>query len=75
MYNVQDSYNVYLASVYFCLCVIICSYFLLNLTVAVMLDNFTELHKGESQFKKFFEELYQEKDIDVEAKKKEISQR
>ena len=75
MYSVQDSYNIFVSAVYFCLCVIICSYFLLNLTVAVMLDNFQELLKGESAFKKFFETLYGTENIDIEAKKKEISQR
>jgi hypothetical protein len=72
MYFIQDAYDTYVTAIYFCLCVIICSYFVLNLTVAVMLDNFNELHKGDSAFKKFFEELYGDKNIDIEAKMKEI---
>lgn len=36
----QDGYSFLFASIFFMLLVIICSYFLLNLTVAIMLDNF-----------------------------------
>lgn len=54
MYMVSDVYSSWFASIYFGLCITICSYFLLNLTVAVMLDNFTSLHKEDSSFKKFF---------------------
>ena len=40
MYVISDGYNVYVSSIYFCFCVLVCSYFLLNLTIAVMLDKF-----------------------------------
>jgi len=44
MYMVSDGYNIYASNVFFSLCVIICSYFLLNLTVAVMFENFNAMH-------------------------------
>ena len=37
---ISDGYNIVVAEVFFVLCVLICNYFLLNLTVAVMLDKF-----------------------------------
>ena len=40
MMMIQDSYSIFTSSIFFIVLVIICSYFLLNLTVAVMLDNF-----------------------------------
>lgn len=43
MYINQDGYNNWLPAIFFSLCIIICSYFLLNLTVAVMLENFSHL--------------------------------
>ena len=45
LYLIGDAYNVYVSAIYFVLCIIICSYFLLNLTVAVMLENFGKLNK------------------------------
>lgn len=40
----QDGYSFIFSSIFFILLVIICSYFLLNLTVAIMLDNFKQLN-------------------------------
>ena len=37
---IQDGYSFAAACIFFICFIIICSYFLLNLTVAVMLDNF-----------------------------------
>lgn len=37
MYNLQDAYVEFVTSIYFVLCVVVCSLFLLNLTIAVML--------------------------------------
>lgn len=54
---------------------VVCSYFLLNLTVAVMLDNFNELHKGDSALRKYLKELYGGKDVNIEAKMKEIKEK
>ncbi len=39
MYMIQDAYSFWIGGLYFSLCVIVCSYFVLNLTVGVMLDN------------------------------------
>lgn len=44
MKMMQDGYGVMFSSVFFVMVVIICSYFLLNLTVAIMLDNFKQLN-------------------------------
>ena len=38
MVMIQNGYNIYIAACFFIFCVVLCSYFLLNLTVAVMLD-------------------------------------
>lgn len=40
MNMIKDSYNQFTTIIFFISCVIICSYFLINLTVAVMLDQF-----------------------------------
>lgn len=45
----QDGYSIFFSTMFFVALVIICSYFLLNLTVAVMLDNFKQLNKSETQ--------------------------
>ena len=45
MMMIQDVYSIYTASFFFLLLVIVCSYFLLNLTVAVMLANFKLLNQ------------------------------
>ena len=43
MYN--DAYLPILTTLYFVSCVIICSFFIINLTVAVMLDNYSQQEK------------------------------
>ena len=45
MNMIQDGYNMYTSAIFFIICVLICSYFLLNLTVAVMLDKFKQLNQ------------------------------
>ena len=45
MMMIQDGYNLFASTLFFMLLVIVCSYFLLNLTIAVMLDNFKQLNK------------------------------
>jgi len=65
---IEDGYNIYIATFFFISCVAICSYFLLNLTVAVMLEKFKRL-KQRSQKKqednlnlKFIKDLKRYKD-------------
>jgi len=55
MNMIKDGYNQLTSIVFFISCVIICSYFLINLTVAVMLDQFKKLNKenSEVQLRKF----------------------
>lgn len=52
----QDAYAAWFVVAYFILCIIICSVFLLNLTIAVMLMKYEELDKaqesGESEIGK-----------------------
>ena len=43
IYNNGDS--LVLSTLFFVMCVLICSYFLLNLTIAVMLDNFKQINQ------------------------------
>ena len=45
MIMIQNGFNTYVSAIFFILCVVICSYFLLNLTVAVMLDKFKLLNQ------------------------------
>ena len=40
MFMIQDGYNIFVGVLFFVTCILICNYFLLNLTVAVMLDKF-----------------------------------
>ena len=42
----QDAYYIVVVDVYFVCCVFICSLFLLNLTIAVMLMKYEEIDKG-----------------------------
>lgn len=42
----EDASNALFVSIYFISCVVICSFFLLNLTIAVMLMKYEELDKG-----------------------------
>lgn len=51
MYIYQDAYSKWFVSIYFILCVIICSFFLLNLTIAVMLKKYEELDKKDHDSK------------------------
>jgi len=46
MHLIQDSFNVYISAVFFVLCIVICSYVLLNLSVAVMLEKFKRLRSN-----------------------------
>jgi len=43
----EDAYHVWFVDVYFLLCIIVCSFFVLNLTIAVMLLKYEELDKSE----------------------------
>ena len=48
MYIYQDAFNYYFVTFYFITCIIICSFFLLNLTIAVMLMEYEKLDKNDS---------------------------
>lgn len=43
----DDSYDVWFVNFYFLLCIIVCSFFVLNLTIAVMLLKYEEFDKSE----------------------------
>ena len=47
----EDAYTSWLVDVYFICCIVICSFFLLNLTIAVMLMKYEELDKSQSNSK------------------------
>lgn len=47
MYMMQDAYSKYITAIYFVLAVVICAFFLINLTIAIMLKNYHELDKNE----------------------------
>jgi hypothetical protein len=47
MYMMQDAYTKYITSIYFVLAVVVCAFFLINLTIAIMLKNYDELDKNE----------------------------
>ena len=46
-----DTYSPWFVNLYFILCILICSFFLLNLTIAVMLMKYEELDKSTSNSK------------------------
>ena len=54
----EDAYAKWFVNFYFILCVVICSFFLLNLTIAVMLMKYEELDKNSAHCK-HHEELKQ----------------
>lgn len=43
-----DAYQGWFVNIYFLLCIIVCSFFVLNLTIAVMLLKYEELDKSDS---------------------------
>ena len=45
MEMIEDGYNLHVSALFFILCVVVCSFFLLNLTIAVMLDKFNRVKK------------------------------
>lgn len=47
----EDAYPYWFVNFYFIGCVVICSFFLLNLTIAVMLMKYEELDKNQSKSK------------------------
>jgi len=47
----EDAYASGFVNIYFILCVVICSFFLLNLTIAVMLMKYEELDKNQANSK------------------------
>ena len=53
----EDASTAWFVNMYFILCVVINSFFLLNLTIAVMLMKYEELDKNQSANSKHQEEL------------------
>ena len=53
----EDAYAPWFVNLYFISCVVICSFFLLNLTIAVMLMKYQELDKVQQQKSKLNEDL------------------
>jgi uncharacterized membrane protein len=49
MFNLMDSSNYWLSGIYCCLIVILCSFFLLKLILAVILQSFQALHKKDEE--------------------------
>jgi hypothetical protein len=49
MYMYMDAFNQLIVVVYYVSCVVVCSLFLLNMTIAVMLNQYEELDKNESK--------------------------
>ena len=47
MYIYMDAYEQSMVKFYFIACVIVCSFFLLNLTIAVMLMEYEQLDKSD----------------------------
>ena len=47
MHIYEDSYEMWFVNVYFFCCIIVCSFFVLNLTIAVMLLKYEEFDKSE----------------------------
>lgn len=55
MYMIFDGYSDWFGAIYFTICIILCSYFLLNLNVAVMLDNFFHLTCRDNEVEELIE--------------------
>lgn len=49
MYIFGDSFNYLFTAFYLSLCILVCSYFMLNLIVAVMLDNFQNMQNTQDK--------------------------
>ena len=47
MYIYQNSYSLYITPLYFILLLLICSFFILNLTIAIMLDKYEEISNAQ----------------------------
>lgn len=48
----RNAYNQYFVQVYFLLCIFVCSFFVLNLTIAVMLLKYEEADNEKNEQKK-----------------------
>jgi hypothetical protein len=55
----EDSYTVWFVEVYFLLCIIVCSFFVLNLTIAVMLLKYEEYDKENQDCSEHMQELHE----------------
>jgi hypothetical protein len=64
----EDAYSGWFVQSYFILCIVICSFFLLNLTIAVMLMKFEEQDKSTSTSKHYEELTNIGKEIDLPPK-------
>lgn len=49
MYIYMDAYNKLIVVFYYIFCVVVCSLFLLNMTIAVMLNHYEDLDKKEAK--------------------------
>jgi len=49
MYIYMDAYNKLIVVFYYIFCVVVCSLFLLNMTIAVMLNHYEDLEKKEAK--------------------------
>ena len=74
MYIMQDAHSAWFASIYFPLVIIICSFFIMNLTVAVMLENFSRINKSTDSLKKKAKSILKGHDIDPDTVAKKIRQ-
>ena len=54
----MDGYSMIFSVFYFPTCIIICSYFLMNLTVAVMLDHFIALNQKDDEVQELIQQHY-----------------
>ena len=72
MYLMQDAYSSWFASLYFPLVIIICSFFIMNLTVAVMLENFSRIAKDTASLQKKAKSILKGHNIDFQALAKKI---
>lgn len=75
MYMIQDGIGFIQASIYFSICVMVGAYFLLNLTVAVMLSNYNKMQDTDDKLLKIYQKAFGDRKIDLEQKRSEMKEK
>jgi hypothetical protein len=72
LYMIGDSYSYAFSAIFFSLCIIICNYFILNLTVAVMLQHFITFQNTPDKLYGQIKKTYGDENLDFNLSLKDL---